>query len=291
MRNPLFIALLASFTLAACNRTEPATSATAPSAAASPAAVSTNKSKDTITGTLRTSDGALAELPAGAVVTVRLLDGTRSDAPPAEVLAQPVVSTGTLPMPYTLTFDPKAVERMATYLVDANVTLNGQLLFLTPGRLPVLTQGAGNTIDIPMIAGLAVTAPATEADEARRLYADLEAQLGAMRRLVGERIVGDTTIGWDAFADLAGVRVVRENVDYGEAGGKASLKYAYRDGKPWVAEKEQGGSKTMVAWDKFGNVVFREVTRGGETSEASESVAAELKLGAEEMHTIVAAKL
>ncbi len=289
MRNHLYIALLATLALGACNRTEQVAPSTAPNAPSAPTAPA--PTKGTITGMLRTRDGAIAALPEGAVVTVRLLDGTRSDAPPAEVLAQPVASTGTLPMPYTLTFNPKTVERMATYLVDANITLNGQLLFLTPDRLPVLTQGAGNTSDIPLIQGLAVTAPATEADEARRLYGDLEAQLGAMKRLTGNRIVGDTTIGWDAFADLSGVRVVRENVDYGEAGGKATLKYAYRDGKPWVAEKEQGGGKTLVAWDKFGNLVIHEVTRNGATSEAGDAVAAELKRGSEEMYKIAAAEL
>ncbi len=291
MRKLLPAALLASIALAACNSSDQAATSATPTTGATTAATGPSVAKNAVTGMLRTKDGALAELPEGAVVTVRLLDGTRSDAPPAEVLAGVVDSTGTLPMPYTLTFDPKTVERMATYLVDANVTLNGQLLFLTSDRLPVLTQGAGNSIDIPLIQGLALTAPATEADQAKRLYADLEAQLGAMRRVVGDRIVGDTTIGWDAFADLTGVRVVRENVDYGEAGGKASLKYAYRDGKPWVAVMEQGGSRTMVVWDKFGNIVLREVTRDGATSEASESVAAELKRGSEEIQGIVSARL
>lgn len=287
MRNAMFLALLAALSLTACNRSsEPAPGAN-PSAAAS----ATQKVEGAITGTLTTADGAPATLPEGAVVTVRLLDGTRSDAPPAEVLAVPVESTGSLPMTYTLSYDPKSVEKMATYLVDANVTLNGQLLFLTQARLPVLTQGAGNTSDIPLIQGLALRAPATEADDAKRLYADLQAQLGAMKRLVGDRIEGETTIGWDAFADTTGVRMVRENVVYGETGDKATLRFAYRDGKPWVATKQQGGSKTMVAWDKFGNVVLREVERGGNTSEASEDVAAELKRGSDAALEIVAAKL
>ncbi len=85
--------------------------------------------------------------------------------------------------------------------------------------------------------------------------------------------------------------MVRENVVYGEAGGEATFQFAFRDGKPWVATKEQGGGKTMVAWDKFGNVVQREVERDGSTSEASEDVAAELKRGSEAALEIVAAKL
>jgi len=286
MRNAPFLALLAALSLTACNRSSE------PAPGANPTAASvTNEVDGAITGTLTTADGAPATLPEGAVVTVRLLDGTRSDAPPAEVLAVPVASTGSLPMTYSLPYDRKTVEKMATYLVDANVTLNGQLLFLTQARLPVLTQGAGKTADIPMIQGLALTAPATEADDAKRLYADLQAQLGAMKRLVGDRIVGETTIGWDAFADTTGVRMVRENVVYGEAGGKATFQFAYRDGKPWVAIKEQGGSKTTIAWDKFGNVVLREVERSGNISEASEAVAAELKRGSDAALVIVAAKL
>ncbi len=285
MRNLLFIALLAAFSLTACNRSGDAALGGDPTASAS------KKAQGAVTGTLTTADGAPAPLPEGAVVTVRLLDGTRSDAPPTEVLAVPVASTGSLPMAYSLPYDPKSIDRIATYLVDANVTLNGQLLFLTQARLPVLTQGAGSTKDIPLIQGLALTAPVTEADEAKRLFADLQAQLGAMKRLVGDRIVGETTIGWDAFSDSTGVRMVRENVVYGEGGDKATLRFAYRDGKPWVATKEQGGGKTMVAWDKFGNVVLREVERGGSTSEASEDVAAELKRGSEAALEIVAAKL
>ncbi len=285
MRNLLFIALLAAFSLTACNRSGDAAPGADPTASAS------KKAQAAITGTLNAANGAPAVLPEGAVVTVRLLDGTRSDAPPTEVLAVPVASTGSLPMSYSLPYDPKSIDRIATYLVDANVTLNGQLLFLTQARLPVLTQGAGSTKDIPLIQGLALTAPVTEADEAKRLFADLQAQLGAMKRLVGDRIVGETTIGWDAFSDSTSVRMVRENVVYGEGGDKATLRFAYRDGKPWVATKEQGGSKTMIAWDKFGNVVLREVERGGSTSEASEDVAAELKRGSEAALEIVAAKL
>jgi len=290
MRIALSLVLAASLTLLACDRSggeAQSGNAGEPGAATTTA----QNSKDAITGNLVTQDGAPAQLPEGAVVTVRLLDGTRSDAPPSEILTQIVPSSGALPMAYVLNVDRKSVERMATYLVDANVTLNGQLLFLTQSRVPVLTQGAGRNVDIPLLQGLAVTAPETDAEAAKRLYADLETQLGAMKRLVGDRIVGDVTIGWDAFADNTGVRMVRENVDYGEEGGKAALKYAYRDGKPWVAIKEQGGASTMVAWDKFGNVVLREVTRNAAASEATEGVAAELKRKAEEVYGIAAAKL
>ncbi len=290
MRNATFMILLAGLALSACDRTDPAGTANGTNGAATPS-TRAMISAGVVTGNLTPPGGAAAQLPAGAVVTVRLLDGTRSDAPPAEILARQIQSTGSLPMLYTLTFDPKTIERGATYLVDANVTLDGQLLYLTQARLPVLTQGASNAIDIPLVQGLAMVAPVSPAEDTRRRYAELEAQLGAMKRLVGNRIVGDTTIGWDAFADDTGVRMVRENVDYGEAGGKAGFNYAFRDGKPWVAVKQQGGASTMVAWDEFGNIVVREVTRGDDTSEASEAVAAELEGGAEEILKIASAKL
>lgn len=250
-----------------------------------------SRSSGVITGKLMLSDSAPVELPPEAIVTVRLLDGTRSDAPPSEVLSQQVATGGSLPLEYSLKFDSKSIEKMATYLVDASITANGQLIYLTQESLPVLTQGAGTTANIALIQGLAMTAPVTDADEAKRLYAELDTQIGAMKRVVGSRIEGDITVGWDGFTDERGVRMVRENVDYGdEAGGKATFQYAYRDAKPWVAVKEQGGVRTMIAWDRFGNLVLRERTSKSATSEATEELAAELKRGAEQIHDTVLAK-
>ncbi len=281
MRLLTLAALLSSLALGACDRGD----------TSGDKAGSAPRSAGVITGQLKLRDAAPVELPPEAIVTVRLLDGTRSDAPPSEVLSQQVATGGTLPLDYSLKFDPKSIEKMATYLVDANITANGQLIYLTQESLPVLTQGAGTTANIALIQGLAMTAPITEADDAKRLYAELETQLGAMKRVVGSRIEGDITVGWDGFTDERGVRMVRENVDYGdEGGGKATFQYAYRDAKPWVAVKDQGGARTMIAWDRFGNLVMRETTRKGAVSEASEELAAELKRSAEQIHETVLAK-
>lgn len=60
-------------------------------------------------------------LPSGAVLTVRLLDVTRADAPATVLAAAAYEVTGQVPIPYALTVDPAQVDAHASMTIWARL--------------------------------------------------------------------------------------------------------------------------------------------------------------------------
>ena len=83
-------------------------------------------------------------LPPDAVLTVRLEDVSRADAP-AGVLAEQTVATAgrQVPIPFSLSYAPDSVRARHRYAVRAEIRSDdGTLLWLSDTVHPVLTQGA-----------------------------------------------------------------------------------------------------------------------------------------------------
>src|SRR5690606_3371262 len=95
--------------------------------------------------------------------------------------------------------------------------------------------------------------------------------LGNLRRVVGERVTDDVTVGWDAFVDDTGLRLARESVDFAD-GGRAAFRYAFRSGKPWLLVRERGGNTVYLGWDEDGALVLNQDGSGGgvDAGEAAE---------------------
>jgi len=83
-------------------------------------------------------------LPAGAEVTVTLLDVSRADDQALE-LGREVIGTGgtQVPFAFSIPYEPDAIDPRARYAVRADIRRGEQLLFTTTRSYPVLTQGAG----------------------------------------------------------------------------------------------------------------------------------------------------
>lgn len=83
-------------------------------------------------------------LPPNATVTVRLLDVSRADAP-SVTLAQETIATGgrQVPIPFSLDYDPRAIEANRRYVVRAEIRDGaGVLRWTTDTAYLVLTNGA-----------------------------------------------------------------------------------------------------------------------------------------------------
>lgn len=81
-------------------------------------------------------------LPPDAVTTVQLIDVSLADAP-AVVLGEQRIVGGQVPIPYTVAYDPTAVQPNHSYSMSARITdAQGQLLFISDTIIPVLTNGA-----------------------------------------------------------------------------------------------------------------------------------------------------
>ena len=125
------VALLA---LAACAR-RPAAPAAAPGGAMTVSG--------TVTYRLRVA------LPPSAQVLVQLVDAARADAP-APVVAQQVIPTegAQVPIAFALHVPPGAVAPTARLRLQARITVDGELRFVSKGAYPVPTSGPRGPIEI-----------------------------------------------------------------------------------------------------------------------------------------------
>lgn len=88
-------------------------------------------------------------LPPEAVIQVQLVDVSRADAP-AIVLATTSFQAGgrQVPFAFALPYDPARIDERYTYAVQARITLDGQLRFISTERYAVITRGNPTTVEV-----------------------------------------------------------------------------------------------------------------------------------------------
>jgi putative lipoprotein len=81
-------------------------------------------------------------LPPDAIVTVRLSDVSKADAPAEVISEQTIPAEGKqVPFPYTLAYDPAKIVESHDYAVSARIESGGKLLFISTQRYAVITKG------------------------------------------------------------------------------------------------------------------------------------------------------
>ena len=82
-------------------------------------------------------------LPPDAVVSVKLADVSKADAP-AEIVSEQTIPTEgkQVPFPYSLPYDPAKIIESHTYVVQARIESGGKLLFINTTAYPVITRGS-----------------------------------------------------------------------------------------------------------------------------------------------------
>lgn len=266
MRFPVVLAL--AVVLAACGGGSTPPPAPGGTPAAAPAAP---QAENTVAGMVM-ADAPVALSP-GAQVTVRLLDITRADADPT-LITSATQSIAALPAEFILPFADDAIDSYRSYAVDAQVMDEGTVKFVSIGRVPVLTNGKPARVNVQLAQAL-TTATRDPAVDLVKEFADFESRLGGLKRFADSRIVGpegkETAIGWDAFADDDGLRMVRETISDGEGNNRFNRRFAWKDGKLWVAIRDQGGTKVRLGWDKDGTLIVKEKNGQPDESVASEA--------------------
>ena len=87
-------------------------------------------------------------LPPGAVLKVQLIDGSIADAP-ADVISQETIPITTqVPIPFSLSYDPKRIVPLHSYAVQARIEVDGKLKFINTTSNPVITNGRPTTVDV-----------------------------------------------------------------------------------------------------------------------------------------------
>lgn len=256
MRAPLFIALSALF-LAACGQqvSQPEQQVGSQQAQQGPAAPAPVAADATaIRGRLMIN--GLSKIPPGLQLRLRLLDRTDPTIVAPVVAERVEPAPGMVPYTYALPYAPGQVQEGGRYVVDAALIAGDAVLYGTPNSVWVLTNGEDARADIGLERGGGLPPPdMAPADLLKQEFARIERSIGGMKRLSGERVEDDITVGWDAFADSSGIRFAREAIDYDKR-GEVDFRFAYKDGQPWILLREQGGVVHMVGWAADGTLAL-----------------------------------
>ena len=292
MRILSILALATAAMLTACgDKGDSANNAATPAAStgttAAPAAPAGNEGP-AVTGMVMAESPA--SLAPGATLTVRLLDVTRAEGE-ALMIAEKTYPITAVPAEFSLPYNQADVNPIRTFAIEATVMDQGVVRYVSQGRVGVLTQGKPAHAKILLASAMVAPTPKDPVEEFNKEFVAFEAQLGALKRVTGSRIEGESAAyAWDAFADDTGVRVVRETVNNADGATISQSRYAFReDGKPWLLEREAGGAKTRLGWAADGSVLVH--TKNGADAEISDADVAKLVKDAEAAKAAAAAKL
>jgi uncharacterized lipoprotein YbaY len=260
-----FLAALAALALSACGDEMPG----------APAVTAT-----AVTGQL-VSDSP-ATLSGQAIAMLTLFDVTGGQGQHIRITesTQPIAA---VPGEFRLPVDPKQINGARAYGIAVTVLDQGTVRFVTAAPVPVLTRGNPATLDVPMVAALReAVMDATVAF--KKEYSEFEERLGGFSQItLSSRLVGpegnQTGISGDAFTDETGVRMVRENLALPNDGGRVERKFAFKEGRLWVAH-ESNGSNVLLGWDADGQIALAE--RNGQPDESAKERESDLKQAAEE---------
>ncbi len=91
-------------------------------------------------------------LPATAVLTVKLVDVSRADAPSTTIVEQRVDTAGKqVPFSFDFAYDRTKILDRNRYAVQAEIRDNGRLIYITDTSYPVITQGNPKNVEIVLV--------------------------------------------------------------------------------------------------------------------------------------------
>jgi uncharacterized lipoprotein YbaY len=223
-----------------------------------------------------------ATLSGQAIATLTLFDITGGQGQHIRITesTQPLDA---VPGAFRLPIDPKQINGLRAYGIAVTVLDQGTVRYVTAQPVPVLTRGQPAELDVPLVAALReAVMDATVAF--KREYTEFEERLGSFSQIMLQsRLVGpegnQTGISGDAFTDETGVRMVRENLALPNNGGRVERRFAFRDGRLWVA-RVANGDRVMLGWDSSGQIVVAE--RNGQPDESVKALEDELRKAADE---------
>ena len=107
-------------------------------------------------------------VPPGAQLEVLLLDVSRADAPSEKIGGVTLSDIGQPPYPFEIAYRPEQIIASHTYVVQARLTHQGRLLFITDQAYPVITRGHPTEVQIVLKhvgAPPAASTPGADRDE------------------------------------------------------------------------------------------------------------------------------
>lgn len=87
-------------------------------------------------------------LPPGAVLSVKLQDTSRADAPAITLAEYNKTITQSVPLPFTLNYQRNQVKAGLSYSLSARIEYQGQLLFINTEHHPVQLGGSIDNVKL-----------------------------------------------------------------------------------------------------------------------------------------------
>lgn len=253
---PLSLALA----LSACGGDKPAPAPSRAPAASTPTVPApTPITGPKVSGSF-TVQGIAGTLPGGLELAVKLLDVTDPAAVPTVIAERVTQSPRILPSGFEIGYDPAQIDATHKYVVTVALQADGLLLYGTPNQTAVLTADAPSEgLSLTLVQGGKAIAELAPPDQLKADFKELESRLGALRRVAGERMDEQVSVGWDAFVDNSSGQVLmaREQVEVAEV-GKTAYRFAYKGGQPWFIERKQGGVIAFLGWTADGQLILNE---------------------------------
>ena len=115
--------------------------------------VSTVLSADSDTGVVTglVTYGEPISLDPNVVVSVKLLDVSRLDAPSVMVSEQVFENVESLPLEFEIKYDESDIDERATYSIQVSITDGNRLLFANDTAYDVITYGQPSHVEVPII--------------------------------------------------------------------------------------------------------------------------------------------
>ena len=87
-----------------------------------------------------------------AVAKVSLQDVSLADAPAKILAEQEIANPGQVPIAFELEYTLADIDERMSYAVRAEIHDGGRMIFTTDTHVPVLTRGAGNEVEMMLVA-------------------------------------------------------------------------------------------------------------------------------------------
>jgi putative lipoprotein len=103
-------------------------------------------------------------LPPNAFIDIKVQDVSRQDAPAKTVAESIFAAEGKqVPIPFQISYNPADINMAHTYLVRADINVDGKLMFTSTTAYPVLTQGAPSQVTMMLQQATEPAVPAATA--------------------------------------------------------------------------------------------------------------------------------
>src|SRR5690606_25655358 len=148
---------------------------------------------------------SLATLPPGLSLVLRLVDTTDAANLPVVVAESSQPAPNLLPLSFAIGYDPAAISQDRRYGVQVADQAETLVLYGTSNPVPVLTDGAPSKgLTVALVRGGQPAIDVPPAEQAKNDFTTLTENIGALRRIQGERLEADVAVGWDAFVEDSG---------------------------------------------------------------------------------------